>query len=141
MADYDPALIANLEALNYRTIRYWMHPQNAPRFVKAALGKTPSTPDREPTIQLSFNNMPRNPSQGFVCGFDKKECDIHCGQISPEYTTCKRAFCINVNARGEVVLFALTDKVSTVVKYGDQHAGQRGIFQWILYVTSSVLHL
>ena len=89
-------------------------------------------PDIEPAIELSFDVLPRDLSQGFVFGFDLEACDVYCGQPEPDFAMCKRAFCISFNAAGEVVLSGLTDLASITVQYGSQPAGLRRVFQWIL---------
>ena len=152
MANDHPALICRLEPISSRTALLWKHAHNTSRYVgpsftgsdddQASYHEQPSPetdptrdsePDEEPAIELKMTNLPKNPNQGYVFGSDQRICDVYCGRPEPEYKICSQTFSININRDGEVALYQRTDRTFTAVKYGDQHAGYRRKFKWILF--------
>ncbi|CAD6563772.1 MAG: hypothetical protein ASARMPREDX12_000056 [Alectoria sarmentosa] len=153
MADYDPNLIVRLVPLNERTRNAWKNPHNAPFYVPGSYqgsedredssrGTTPfydeldsrdKVSDSEAEIRLKLDSIPKDVTQGFVFGNNKKACDIYCGERSKGFNISGMTFSITINKRGQVVLKYLTPKSRISVQYGDQDPGVRTSSTWILF--------
>lgn len=153
MADSDPSLIVRLTPLNERTRSAWKDPHNTAFYVHPSFqGFEPrEAPSREATpfsddidaqdkradseseIRLTLNRYPKELTQGYVFGKDKRFCDIYCGEWSRAFNISGQTFSIAVNKKGQVVLKYLTPKSVISVQYGNQEPGVRAKSTWILF--------
>ena len=146
--------IAKLVAMNERTRQAWAHPHNRSFYRPASFqgvsvrdGKsrepTPSetdmdTNDRvhdtEPELHLYLDDRPKDLSKGWVFGSDRTACDVYCGEPdkSRKYNIGRQTFSITINEQSQVVLKHLRDTNRTQVQYGNQKAGDRRSFVWIM---------
>lgn len=156
----DPSLICTLVARNWRTSNLWRHPNNTLHYIPPSFTDTiePSRTSREsslsesiadsaseagsddePAIRLTFDNMPKVLSHGFVFGSNPKVCDVYCGRYEREYRMDHRTFAISFNNNGDVILQHTTQKTITKVQYNEQEPGTRKAFTWILFPGREIL--
>ena len=153
MANSDPNLIVSLTPLNERTRTAWRDLHNTPFYVRPSFqgferheapsrDATPFSndidpqekkPDSESEITLTLNKYPKELTQGFMFGKDKRFCDVYCGEWSKAFNISRRTFSITVNKKGEAVLKYLTPKSTISVQYGNQEPGVRTVSTWILF--------
>lgn len=153
MADSDANLIVRLTPLNERTRSAWKDPHNTAFYVHPSFqgserreaSSRQATPfsddidaqdelaDSESEIRLTLDKYPKELTQGYVFGKDKRFCDIYCGEWSNAFNISGRTFSIAVNKKGQVVLKYLTPKSIISVQYGNQEPGVRAKSTWILF--------
>lgn len=150
-----PNIILTLVAKNDRTSKIWARPENCSRYVHPSFNgeelsgrsmrrSTPvlpdpdrdiipdihGEPDTEPSIQLNFKTLPKNPALGFVFGSDSDLCDVYLGLTDHGFS--RRAFCIRFNDHGDIVMDTASVN-STQVTYNSQAGGKRFDFRWIFF--------
>ena len=138
MDDKDPRIIVTLEAYGTTAERAWNRPQNRDRCLPAyesvvdisSRESTPAVGQPRSQIQLTFDNKPKDPQEGFVFGSDPKICDVFLGERGAGFSG--RQFCITFNERGEVVYKNTSRKISFVDYNGEKPSG-RNHFTWILF--------
>lgn len=105
MSENDPNRIVRLiAAYGTRTTKTWYHSHNKSRYIPPSFkdfrqSSCVAPPDdTKPEIRLAFDRPPKDPSEGFVFGSDKRICDVYCGVA--EDGISRKMFHITFNDNG-----------------------------------------
>lgn len=150
--DSNPCIILTLVAHGHRAHALWADKHNKAFYIpptsqattgvprekvvnskdiSRALTPSPEDPSivkmSEPKLQITFSNMPKNPSVGYLLGSDRETCDIFLGSLDD--CISHQMMTITFNEYNEVVMKS-SSRNETVVAYGGQK-GKRKNFIWI----------
>ena len=100
-------------------------------------------PKKEPGLQLTFSNPPKNPALGYLLGSDEEVCDVYLGSTRDHISACMLS--ISFNEHNELILRSSDSPTinPTQVTYtmdGTQQV-KRTHFSWILLPEVQTLHV
>ena len=100
-------------------------------------------PKKEPGLQLTFSNPPKNPALGYLLGSDEEVCDVYLGSTQDNISTCMLS--ISFNEHNELILRSSNSPTinPTTVTYiidGTPEV-KRKHFSWILIPEAKKLHI
>lgn len=109
--------------------------------------KTPpakrAAPKKEPGLQLTFSNPPKNPELGYLLGSDEEVCDVYLGSTDKAISACM--LCISFNERNDLILRSSnsTSINSTRVTYSinKPQEVERTHFSWVLSPEAKSIHV
>ena len=103
-----------------------------------------AAPKKEPGLQLTFSNPPKNPELGYLLGSDEEVCDVYLGSTEQGISDCMLS--ISFNESNELILrnSNSTSINSTRVTYSinnERQGVQRKHFSWILLPEAKGIHV
>ena len=108
--------------------------------------KTPpaerAAPRKEPTLQLTFSNPPKNRELGYLLGSDEEVCDVYLGPTDQAISACM--LCIYFNECNELTLRSSNSTInSTRVTYSINKTQEveRKHFSWVLPPEADSIHV
>ena len=163
--DNRPDIILTLVADGTDASQAWEHPFNKSRYLphapQATNGdicelepsendlfreKTPpaerAAPKKEPGLQLTFSNPPKNRELGYLLGSDEEVCDVYLGSTGQAISASM--LCIYFNECNELILRSNSTSInSTRVTYNIDKAQEveRTHFSWVLPLEAERIHV
>ena len=136
--------------------RYLPHAPQATNWVPCELEPSPNNlfrattppasgvpPKKEPGLQITFSNPPKNPELGYLLGNDEEVCDVYLGSTDEAISACMLS--ISFNDSNELILRSSnsTSINSTRVTYSIDGIQQvtRKHFSWILLPEVESIHV
>ena len=100
-------------------------------------------PKKEPGLQLTFSNPPKNPELGYLLGSDEEICDVYLG--STDEAISASMLSISFNESNELILRSSnsTSINSTLVTYNinETQEVERTHFSWVLLPEAKNIHV